>query len=342
MQDLENALKETVNLEKLFHRSILITGATGLIGSFITDMLLYANREWDAGIRVCALARDEKRLKDRFVSSVKMEQFQWAVQDVTALTELPVYADYMIHAAGDGYPSAFREHPVETMTPALFGTYGLLQFCRKSKVEKFLYVSSGEVYGNISGCGYALTENDNGILDNLAVRSCYPMAKRCAETLCISFAAQYGVPVVIARPSHIYGACTSASDNRATAQFLRNVVNGESIRLNSAGKQMRSYTYVADCASGLLTVLLNGISGEAYNVAKADTKITIAEFAHILSSLAGTDCIVKEPTEKEMREQTPVEYAVLDPAKLEQIGWKGKYDIYNGIKSMLDTERQVL
>ena len=345
--DLINALKGTVNIQRLYHKSILITGATGLIGSFAADMLLYANGTENAQIEIYLLARDEKRLKERFASSLGEKGLHFVVQDVVNPLELNAEADYIIHAAGDGFPAAFREHPVETMTPALLGTYQLLQYAtriashtaEKNMLNKFLYVSSGEVYGKLSGIEHAFTEKECGYLDSMSARSCYPMAKRCAETLCVSFGEQYHVPVTVVRPGHIYGACTSAHDNRATVQFLNDAAAGKNIILHSAGKQMRSYTYVADCVSGMFTVLLNGADGEAYNIANAASRVTIAEFADILSGKAGVDYTVKTPDENEKKEHTPIEYAVLDSSKLEQLGWHGQYDIYRGIERMLEIRR---
>ena len=342
-RDLENALRGTIHIEVLFHKSILITGATGLIGSFLTDLLLYANRTRDAGVRIFALARDERRLRGRFGSATDAEGLHLLVQDVTEPPRLPEPVDYMIHAAGDGYPAAFRTHPVETMMPALFGTYRLLEYAREHMTERplrqFLFVSSGEVYGNMTGEGCAFAEDDCGELDGLQVRSCYPMAKRCAETLCVSFWEQYRIPVVIARPGHTYGACTSAHDNRATAQFLHSASVGEDIVLHSAGEQMRSYTYVADCASALLTVLLNGEVGAAYNVANRESRVTIAEFAAVLAEEAGVGCMRREPDAAGKKELTPIARAVLDAARLEGLGWKGQYDIRRGIRAMLAIEK---
>lgn len=328
-------------MEKLHKKKILVTGATGLIGSFLTDLLLYADQEKDAGIEVYALARDKERLEKRFASHLGNSLFHMVVQDVTEPLRLTASVDLMIHAAGDGFPAAFREHPVETMMPALSGTYWLLQYAKSHNTERFLFVSSGEVYGTAGGQTHAFSENEYGFVDSMKVRSCYPMAKRCAETLCVSFGSQYGLPVVVARPGHTYGACTSINDNRATAQFLKNALAGEEIRLHSRGNQLRSYTYVADCVSGLLTILVNGADGEAYNIANVDSRATIAEFADILARKAGVGCVAGTPDENEEKELTPISYAVLDAAKLELLGWRAVYTLRRGIGNMFDIHREM-
>ncbi len=338
--DLQTALNSIVDINKIYHKSILITGATGLIGSFAADMLLYTNRMENAGIEIYLLARNEKRLKERFASSVHESYLHFIIRDIVNPLQMMNPVDYIIHAAGDGFPAAFREHPVETMTPALFGTYQLLQYAGKNALQKFLYISSGEIYGKSVGTEHAFTEDESGYLDSMNVRSCYPMAKRCAETLCASFVEQYHIPIVVARPSHVYGACTSIHDNRATVQFLNEAAAGKDIILHSDGMQMRSYTYVADCVSGIFTAMLNGTNGEAYNIANTASRVTIAEFAGILANKAGVNCVIKAPNENERREHTPIEYAVLDASKLEKLGWSGMYDIDKGIENILAIKKQ--
>ena len=158
--DLKKAFDGTVNLRDLYHGNILIAGATGLIGSFIADVLLYANETENAGIGLYLLARNEERIKERFRSHLKEENLHFLIQDVTEPLKTDVHFDYMIQAAGDGFPSAFREHPVETMTPALFGTCQLLQYAKEKGLKKFLYISSGEIYGKLYGEEHAFREED--------------------------------------------------------------------------------------------------------------------------------------------------------------------------------------
>lgn len=333
-QDLKKAWEQVPEKKQLFHKGILLTGAGGMIASFAVDMLMYLNCHENADIQVYAMGRNLQRLQERFASYSENPLFHIVIQDVTEPFQVSFQVDYVIHAAGDGYPAAFRERPVETMMPAFTGTFQLLDFARKEGGKRFLYVSSGEVYGQGEQQEDGFSEDYSGYLDSTAVRSCYPMAKRGAETLCIAYGAEYGLETVIARLSHVYGPNLSDKDNRATAQFIRDVMSNRDIELHSEGKQMRSYTYVADCVSGMFFVLLHGKSGEAYNIANPKSRVTIAQFAEKLAVAVGRTCVFRCPAESEKRELTPITYAVLNTDRLYSQGWKGSYTIDDGIEQL--------
>lgn len=334
-KDIATAVEMTSESDKLYGKTFLITGASGLVASFIIDMLMYLNIEKNAGVKIFALGRNESRMKQRYQSYEGMECLNFIVQDVCEPIKMSENADYVIHAAGNGYPSAFRENPVGTMTPALLGTYYIMEYARNHQVSRVLYISSGEVYGNGEKNITAFQESYSGYIDILSARSCYPSAKRAAETLCVSYMQQYQIDIIIARLAHTFGPNTTASDNRANAQFMNNVIRNEDIVLKSAGKQMRSYTYIADCASGILTALLHGKPGEAYNIANADEKVTIAEFAEMTALAGNKKCIYQNPNEREQAEQTPISYAVLDSSKLQSLGWHSRYQVKRGIEHTL-------
>ena len=333
--DLENAIESIPGIESLYGKKFLVTGASGMIASFIIDLLMYLSLCRNAEIEVYALGRNEVSIKKRFQSHVGNAGFHIVLQDVTNPIAMEASVDFIIHAAGDGYPSAFREHPVETMTPAFIGTLNLLHYAREKKIEKVLLVSSGEVYGKGDKQKDGFREKDTGYIDSTSVRSCYPMAKLAAETLLVSYGQEYGIHTVITRLSHVYGPNFSDKDNRATAQFIRNVVRKKDIVLHSPGQQLRSYTYIADCASGILFALLFGEDGQAYNVANDNSRVTIAEFAECLAAASNKKCIYEMPTDLERKEQTPLTYAVLNAEKLEKLGWNGKYVISEGMKHLL-------
>ena len=186
-------------------------------------------------------------------------------------------------------------------------------------MKRFLYVSSGEVYGE--GDGRVISEEYSGYVDCLNPRSCYPSSKRASETLCASYASEYGVDVVIARPCHIFGPNFTEKDNRVYAQFIRNILHGEDIVMKSSGEQMRSWCYVIDCVSALLYVLLKGISGEAYNIADSKSVLTIRQLAEMLARIGNCKVVIEKPSETEKRTFNPVTKSVYSVNKLEGLGW---------------------
>lgn len=332
-KDLKESIDSVLEFDRLYGKTFLITGATGLIASFLIDLLFYANATMDAGIKVYALVRNRTYAEMRFRTLLEHPGFCLVLQDVCDPIILKKRTDYIIHAAGDGYPGAFQEHPVETMLPAIIGTFQLLEYMKKAKGTRFLYISSGEIYG--SGYQKEIMETDSGYVDTMKSRSCYPSAKRAAETLCASYFAEYGMDTIVARVSHVYGPKSSEKDNRASAQFFRDIQNGRDVILKSRGQQLRSYTYVADCVSALLTILICGASGEAYNVANPAATATIAEFAEAVAKISGGRCCFECGDEHVLIEKTPVSYAVLNSEKLQALGWRGNYSIQRGIRHTL-------
>jgi nucleoside-diphosphate-sugar epimerase len=340
IEDLNDSLRGVGGIERLKNSRILITGATGLIGSYIVDMLLQYNKNENAGITVYALGRNTNRLEERF-SGIKSESLVFVEHDVNTEPSFDFAVDYIIHAASNAYPAVFNTDPVGTVLSNIVGTNYLLEYAKKHSAKRFLFVSSGEVYGQGEEGIEAFREDYSGYVDPTQPRSCYPASKRAAETLCVSYTKQYAVDTVIVRPCHTYGPSATKSDNRANTQFISSAVAGEDIVLNSAGTQMRSYCYIGDCAAALLTVLLDGKSCEAYNIANKEARTTIAGFAKTVAEAAGRKVIFKNPDDRDLAERTAISYAVLDSGKLSSLGWEGRYSVENGVENTVRILKEI-
>lgn len=331
--DLDRALAQVVGLEKLEGATVLVAGATGLIGSFLVDML---SRRAAAGhdVRVVAVGRSLERLEARFGG---MPAVELAAHDVSEPWDALPAATHVIHAASKGDPASFAADPVGIMRANFEGTRHALGFAQ-AHGARLCYVSSGEVYGEFAEPQEELEEPQAGAgrFDILSPRSCYPLSKRAAETLCASHAAQFGTDFVVVRPSHTFGPGALATDSRANAQFVRDALAGHDIVLRSAGTQVRSYTYVADGASGILSALIAGTSGEAYNIAWHEARCSIAEFAREVARQAGVGITVGE----DPNPGSPISRQVLSSAKLEALGWKGSYSVAAGVAATLAGMRE--
>jgi nucleoside-diphosphate-sugar epimerase len=338
MDNLHVAAQNSVGIEQLSGKKILITGTTGTIGSFLVDTILEYNVTKNAGITVYAAGRSVEKLKKRF-GRYDFPNLVFLQYDMFEPVLFDEDIDYIIHAAGNAHPAAFNKDPVGTIMGNVNSTYKLLEYATRHKAARLLYLSSGETYGQGDARLESYSENYAGYVDTMSVRSCYPSSKRVVENLCASYCKQYGLETVVVRPCHTYGPVMTESDNRATVQFFKNALNGENIVLKSAGLQLRSYCYVADCVSAILTVLICGMSGEAYNSANPNSIITIAGFAQTIAELTGTQVIFQNPTELELADRSPISKQVLNAEKLEALGWKGQYDVKQGVSCMLNILR---
>lgn len=334
VEDLDKAIEHSVNINKLHSKSILITGATGTIGSYVADMLLRYNQTNGANIKICLAGRSIEKLKEQY-SYWNDKNLHFALYNVTAEINFDFNADYIIHAAGNAHPSAFNGDPVGTIVGNVAGTFNLLEYGRMRGTQRLLYVSSGEVYGQGDLSLNEFEESYAGYVDTTSPRSCYPTSKRAAENLCASYSKQYGLETVVVRPCHTYGPRITPADSRANVQFIRNVLNNEDIVMKSAGTQMRSYNYIGDCASAIITVLINGKSGEAYNTANPYVKITIAQLAEIIAVVSGQKVVFADPDAVDLANRTPIAKQVLSSKKLESLGWTPAYSLTQGIENTL-------
>lgn len=327
---IEKNINVIKNVERLKNKSILITGSTGLICSCVIDLLIYLN-SLGYDIKIYAASRNDSTLKERF--GKLYSKINYVKYDALKKIHLNFNVDYIIHGASNANPKAYVEEPVETMLANIIGVKNLLDYAKKMKA-RLLYISSSEVYGNKSSSS-SYKESDYNYLDILNPRACYPSSKRAAETLCSSYRAEYEVDFVIVRPGHIYGPTMSKKDNRAYAQFARNAISGKNIIMKSPGMQLRSYCYVVDCASAIITVLLNGSVGEPYNISNHNSIITIRELAETMAKIGKVNVVFEIPSNLEKLGYNLMDNSSLCSDKLESLGWSGITSIDEGCRHML-------
>lgn len=236
---------------------------------------------------------------------------------------------YIIHGASVTASKEMVTRPVETIATAIGGTQNILQFAASQKVLSMVYISSMEMYGAPDPALDCVTERDYGFVDILNVRSCYPEGKRMCECLCSAYASEYQLPVKIARLAQTFGAGVNPSETRVFAQFARSLIHGEDIILHTEGKSYGNYCATCDCVRGLLTILLRGADGEAYNVVNERTNIQIRDMAQMIAGQSGGRIQVRFdiPADALKYGYAPDVKMHLSGAKLRALGWAPELDL---------------
>ncbi len=324
--------------QKFKEASILITGANGMLPSYIVFSLVhYGELHPDFQIKVFALVRDIEKAKQKFKKYETSSCFQLIQGDVcdSSIKDLGSF-DYIIHGASPADPRRFGENPLATFLPNVQGTYYLLEMARKSNAKGFIFLSSGEVYGQLPEHVETITEETFGSLNPLELRSCYGEGKRAGETLCALYAHQYNIPATIVRIGHTFGPTMDVeNDSRVFAEFVRCVLHGENLVMKSDGSTVRPFCYVRDAVDGILRVLLCGIPGQAYLMV-GDEYFSILELAELLCSLYPERNlqVVRQTRSKEDRylESAYQQKKLVSAKKLKALGWRVNVGIKEGFE----------
>lgn len=313
-EDIKNIIND-FDMSVFDGKTILVTGATGLIGKLCVKSLLNSGYN----TQVIALVRDEEKAKNIFGESKRLT---YLVQDINQRINTTRRVDYIIHAASTTSSKDFVEKPVETIYTAINGSRNILEFAKNKRLEGMVYLSSLEIYGvnekeNIK-------ERDYGYIDILNPRSSYSESKKMVETMCISYGTEYGVPVKIARLAQTFGAGVSISDNRVFAQFAKAIINKENIVLHTKGETKRNYCYTTDAVRGIFTILTKGENNNAYNVANENSYCSISEMAHLLENEYTK---VEYKIDEVNRGYNPTVKIALNTEKLNALGWEAKVNL---------------
>lgn len=310
------------------YNTVMVTGASGFIGGAVVEALFAQNPM----TRIVAVGRDPGRTAKRFaLHQDRVRSVAWNMADPLVY---PDNVNTVIHVAGKGDPASHATVPANTMRDTILGCVNALDFARVRRVAKFIFVSSGEIYGDVSGVD-PIREDEQGPVLPLSPRSCYPISKLACESLCLAYGRQYGIPVCIARLCHIYGPGINKNDPRIAAFFFREAAAGRDIVLKSPGAQCRSLCHINDAANAVLTITARGEPGQAYNVAAKGSELTVRDFAERIAGAAGVRVVLDiQKTEKESM-FNPMTRAIFATEKLQALGWSPQIGIMEGIQETL-------
>ncbi len=321
----------------LKNKNIIISGATGLIGSALVHVLMERNLKYNNNINIIAISRSKSKATENFKEYFKNKNFTYFEHDVNKPfgKDTAFNCDYIVHGASNTHPISYANDPIGTISTNVMGTKNLLDFCLTQKNCRFVFLSSVEIYGENRGDIHKFPEDYCGYIDCNTLRAGYPESKRTGEALCQAYSAAHGVDIVIPRLSRTYGPSMSWSDSKAIAQFIKKAVRKENITLKSEGNQLYSYTYVMDAVSAILYILTAGMRGEAYNVASKESDVTLKELAQTLADLGRTEVSYEFPDKIESAGYSNATKALLNTEKLELLGWKSCYSIRDGLEETL-------
>ncbi|MGH7995181.1 MAG: NAD-dependent epimerase/dehydratase family protein [Opitutaceae bacterium] len=313
---------------------ILVTGATGFLAAYLVETFLYLNdHRLSRPAHVLALARNRGKIERRFKGMAGRPDLQFLIQDVCHPLDTPGPIDFMVHAASPASPRSYMADPAGTLLANIIGTHHLLELAGRSRTRRFLFVSSGEAYGRFTPVpAEPVKESDYGSIDPLDRRACYAEGKRAGEALCAAWWHQHRLPAVIARLGHTYGPGMDLADGRVFSDFVANVVRGEPIEMRSSGDAVRPFCYVTDAVLGLLTLLLSGESGQAYNLVNDEASISVRELASTLAALFPERNIrvVRGAVPPSAGIAAPNQRISIDTGKIRALGWAPRISVREG------------
>lgn len=330
-EDIESIISESVCWDKLKEKTILLTGASGMLGSYMMAVLVSLNLKHGFGMQLYGLVRHPEKLDEGI-----REQIHVIQQSVTGPIRTSVRFDYVLHTASPASPLIMRHDPVGTIAANTLGAWYTLKVAQESNAKGYLFISSREIYGQPYENQAIFKEDTYGFVDPLNPRSCYPEGKKAAETMCASYRAQFGLNTKIARLAHTFGPGMTIDDGRVQADFLRDVVNRRDIVLKSDGLAVRTYTYVRDAVSALFYILLNSPDDEmVYNISSEESTVSIRQLAEAMAAAypeRNLSLVFDIPKDIVNNGTAPFTRGILSSDKIKSIGWQPKRKLQEGIR----------
>jgi UDP-glucuronate decarboxylase len=319
-------------------QTVLITGASGFLASYMIKTLLYLNKKIFLNVSIVAVCRNRERFQKTFDTNSIGAAVEFIEQDICQPINIIREVDFIVHAASQASPKYYETDPVGTLSANTIATMHLLEFAKKKKVKGFLYFSSCEIYGEVKNI--PTSEVDYGYLDPMSVRSCYAESKRMGENMCVAWNRQYNVPTKIVRPFHTYGPGMKLDDGRVYADFVASAVNGNDIEIKSNGLARRSFCYLADAVAAFWIILLKGENAQAYNVGNPEGEISIRDLATLVAGLdpeKRTNVIFKQRDNFDFYTESPVSITCPDISKIKTLGWKPLTTLSDGFSKTIES-----
>lgn len=328
-------------MDDLTHKSFFITGATGLVGSMLVRTLLCLNSEYNTECEIYILIRSLEKAKKIYQDLILDPHIHILSGDIQQsykdYIDDSLKIDYIIHAASITTSKVMIQQPVDTALVSLLGSIQMLELAKEKKVKSIVFISSMEMYGDVSNYSGLIHEDNIGVLDPLIVRNNYPESKRMIENLCVDYLSQFGVRVKIARLAQTFGPGMLDGETRIFAQFARSVINNQDIVLHTLGKSYGNYCYLADTIVGIMFILFKGNNGEAYNIANEECHMTISEMAEMVCHCIAQDKIkiYYDIPDNNIYGYAKDSQLFLSSEKLCSLGWTPTFSLENAYNRLI-------
>lgn len=340
------SIDKDIKWQELHSKTLLLTGATGLIGRVIVDLIMYRNEKFNDNIKLCIISRNKKTSRKIFKEYDNNNLFSIVECDLSnPYIDISNIADvdYIIHGASNTHPVAYATQPISTIMTTVNGTKTILDIASMTGART-LFMSTVEIYGENRGDIERFTENYMGYIDCNTLRAGYPEGKRVAEALIQAYKEEKHTDTIIARLGRVFGPTTAISDSKSTTQFIEKALNGQNIVLKSAGNQEYSMIYVMDAVGAILRILLEGVCGEAYNVSN-DEIINLKTVAKNIAESVGVKVVFDLPSDDEQAGFSVVSRALMDNSKLKNLGWASQWTLekaYSETIKIMRYERKLI
>lgn len=332
--DLTGLLKQDLPWHEFKNKTVLITGAAGMLASYIGFTLLFLNEKFKLNIRPIFLARNKNSLIN--IYGAALNNAHCIIQDICDPISFQGKIDYIIHAAGSASPYYILNDPIGIINANVQGTAQVLKLALKNETKNIVFTSTREIYGQVKG-KEILYENDMGTVDPLHPRECYSESKRLAEALLMAYHTQYHVNFNTIRLAHTYGpGMTIENDGRVMSDLISDVVKARDIHLKSSGEAERAFCYVTDAVSGVIRVMLHGEPCQAYNLSNENEPISILSLANLLQELAGNNKGVRVSLNGNQAGYTAYARTPLSTRRLSKLGWRAEIELRDGLKRTLN------
>lgn len=331
--------KEALTLEG---KTILISGGSGFIGSYINAVLYLLNKKiFKNKCKVISIDNYITGSRKNFLLNIKDKNFQFLDGDIRLPIITNEKVNYIIHAAGLASPFYYKKYPLETIESAILGAKNLLELARVTKAESFLFFSSSEIYGDPDPNSVPTPETYAGHVSSVGPRACYDESKRLAETLCITYHQLYNLPIKIVRPFNIYGPGMKHIDYRVVPTFIYNGLRGKNLPVHDKGIQTRTFCYITDAIVAIFKVLIAGRPGEVYNIGNDKPEIGMFELAQIVTEMLNNGV---KPRKKNYPQNYPAgepQRRCPDLSKIKlELNYEPKVDLKNGLKQTIQWFKQ--